>query len=72
MYLAIQGTCFNVIFECITNMIGRLFYLHIVRSTPNNQEWKRRGCLDLYSDVLNVTVYVFICFHLVALNVALK
>ena len=28
-------------------------------------------CLDLYSDV-NVTFYVFKCFHLVALNVALK
>ena len=28
-------------------MIGRLFNLHIVKSTPNNQPWKRRGFLDL-------------------------
>ena len=26
-------------------MIGRLFNLHIVKSTPNNQTWKRRGFL---------------------------
>ena len=24
-------------------MIGRLFYLHIVKSTPNSQTWKRRS-----------------------------
>ena len=45
MYLAIQVACFDVIFDCITNMIGRLFNLHIVKSTPNNQIWKRRGFL---------------------------
>ena len=65
VYLAIQVACFDAIFDCITNMIGRLFNLHIVKSTPNNQTWKRRGFLDLYSDV-NVTFYVFISFHLVA------
>ena len=37
VYLAIQGACFDAIFDCITNMIGRLFNLHIVKSTPNNQ-----------------------------------
>ena len=31
---------------------------------------EKTGFLDLYSDV-NVTFYVFICFHLVASNVAL-
>ena len=47
-------------------------YLHIVKSTPNNQTWKKKsGFLDLYSDV-NATYYVSICFHLVAWNVALK
>ena len=65
VYLAIQVACFDAIFDCIINMIGRLFNLHIVKSTPNNQTWKRRGFLDFYSDV-NVTFYVFICFHLVA------
>ena len=35
--LAIQVTCFDAIFDYITNMIGRLFNLHIVKSTPNNQ-----------------------------------
>ena len=35
--LAIQVACFDAIFDCITNMIGRLFNLHIVKSTPNNQ-----------------------------------
>ena len=62
VYLAIQVEWFDAIFDCITNMIGRLFNLHIVKSTPNNQTWKRRGFLDLYSDV-NVYFtfsYVFI------------
>ena len=45
VYLSIQVACFGAIFDCITNMIGRLFNLHIVKSTPNNQTWKRRGFL---------------------------
>ena len=45
VYLAIQVACFDAIFDCITNMIGRLFNLNIVKSTPNNQTWKRRGFL---------------------------
>ena len=40
VYLAIQVACFDAIFDCITNMIGRLFNLHIVKSTLNNQTWK--------------------------------
>ena len=44
-YLVIQVACFDAIFDCITNMIGRLFNLHIVKSTPNNQAWKRGGFL---------------------------
>ena len=40
VYLANQVACFDAIFDCITNMIGRLFDLHIVKSTPNNQTWK--------------------------------
>ena len=65
VYIAIQVACFDAIFVCITNLIGRLFNLHIVKSTPNNQNIEKMGFLDLYSDV-NVTFYVFICFHLVA------
>ena len=45
VYLAIQVACFDALFDCIANMIGRLFNLHIVKSTPNNQTWKRRGFL---------------------------
>ena len=60
VYLAIQVACFDAIFDCITNMIGRLFNLHIVKSTQNNQAWEKAGFLDLYSDV-NVTFNVFIC-----------
>ena len=45
VYLAIQVACFDAIFDCIMNMIGRLFNLHIVKLTPNNQTWKRRGFL---------------------------
>ena len=45
VYLAIQEACFGAIFDCITNMFGRLFDLHIVKSTQNNQTWKRRGFL---------------------------
>ena len=65
VYLANQVACFDTIIDCIKNTIGRLFNLHIVKSTPNNQTWKRRAYLNLYSDV-NVIFYVFICFHLVA------
>ena len=43
VYLAIQVACFGAIFDCITNMIGRLFNLRIVKSTPNNQTWKKNG-----------------------------
>ena len=45
VYLAIQVACFDAIFDCITSMIGRIFNLHIVKSTPNNQTWKNRGFL---------------------------
>ena len=45
VYLAIQVACFDASFDCITNMSGRLFNLHIVKSTPNNQTWKKRGFL---------------------------
>ena len=43
VYLAIQLACFDAIFDCITNMIGRLFNLHIVKSTQNNQTRKKIG-----------------------------
>ena len=71
MYLAIQEACFDAIFGCITNMIRRLFYLHIVKSTPNNLGMEKTDFLDLYSDV-NVTFYVFIMFSSCSVNVALK
>ena len=45
VYLAIQVACFDAIFYCITNLIGGLFNLQIVKSTLNNQTWKRRGFL---------------------------
>ena len=45
VYLTIQVACFDAIFDCITNMIESLFNLHNVKSTPNNQTWKRRGFL---------------------------
>ena len=48
VYLAIQVACFGAIFDYITNMIGRLFNFHIVKSTPNNQTWKRRGFLIFF------------------------
>ena len=45
VYLAIHVECFDAIFYCITNLIGRLFNLHIVKSMPNNQTLKRWGFL---------------------------
>ena len=45
VHLAIQVAWFDALFDCITNWIGRLFNLQIVKSTPNNQTWKRRGFL---------------------------
>ena len=47
VYLAIQVACFDAIFDCITNTIGRLFNSHIVKSTSKNQAWIRRGFLIL-------------------------
>ena len=43
VHLAIQVACFDAIFDCITNMIERLFNLHIVKSTPNNRTLKILG-----------------------------
>ena len=62
VYLAIQVACFDAIFDCIMNMTGRLFNLHIVKSTSTNQTWKRRGFLIF---ILTITShftfsYVFI------------
>ena len=54
VHLAIQVAGFDAIFDCITNMIGRLFNLHIVKSTTNNQTWERRGFLIL---ILTLTSY---------------
>ena len=65
VYLTVQVACFDAIFDCIANLIGRLFNLQIAKSTLNNQTWKRRCFLIFYSYV-NVTFYVFICIHLVA------
>ena len=65
MYLATQVACFDAIFYSITNMIGHLFNLHIVKSTLIEKNMEKTGFLDLYSDV-NIKFYVFICFHLVA------
>ena len=36
VYLGIQVDGFDAIFDCITNMIGRFFYLQIVKSTQCN------------------------------------
>ena len=62
VYLAIQVACFDAIFDCIWNMIRRLFSLQIVKSTLNNKTWKRRGFLIF---ILTLTsnftfLYVFI------------
>ena len=62
VYLAIEVACYDAIFDCITNMIERLLNLHIVKSTPNNQTWKRR-CFLIF--ILTLTShftfsYVFI------------
>ena len=38
VYLAIQVACFDAIFGRITDMIGHLFYLHIVKSTANDRQ----------------------------------
>ena len=64
VYLDIQVACFDAIFDCITNMTGRLFNLHIVKSTPNNQTWKRRF---FFIFILTLTShFTFSCFHIVA------
>ena len=36
VYLGIQVDGFDAIFDCITNIIGRFFYLQIVKSTQCN------------------------------------
>ena len=69
--LAIQVACFDAIFDCITNMIGRLFNLHIVESTPNNQTWKRRGFL-IFIVTLTTYFYVFIFFSSCSIKCSVK
>ena len=59
MYLVIQVACFDAIFDCITNMIGRLFNLHIIKSTANNQTWKRQGFLIFILTLTSHTFYMF-------------
>ena len=65
VYLAIQVACFDAIFDCITNMIGHLFNLHIVKSTPNNQTWKRRGFVIFILTLMShfTFSYVFILWR---------
>ena len=71
VYLAIQVACFDAKFDCITNMIGRLFNLHIVKLTPNHQKMEKTGFLDLYSDV-NVKFNVFIIFSSCSVKCSVK
>ena len=59
VYLDIQVACFDAIFDCITNMIGRSFNMHIVKSTPNNQTWKRRGFLIF---ILTLTTHLTLSY----------
>ena len=67
MWLYITEGGFDAIFDWYLSMLGRLFYLHIVKSTPCTNHAKN-GFLDLHTDV-NVTFYVFYVgfFHIVAL-----
>ena len=43
VYLSNQLACFDAIFDYITNMIGRLFNLHIVKSTPKKNKRGKDG-----------------------------
>ena len=60
VYIAIQVACFDAIFDCFTNTIGRLFNLHIGKSTPNNQTWKRHFLIFILTLTSHFTFsYVF-------------
>ena len=65
VYLVTHVACFDAIFDCISNMIGRLFLFAYCQVDANYPSMEKTGFLDLHSDV-HVTFYVFICFHLVA------
>ena len=60
VYLAIQVACFDAIFDCTTNMIGRLFNLHIVKSVSNNQTWKKLGFLIFIMTVTSHFTFSYI------------
>ena len=61
-YLAVQETCFYAIFDFITNMIGLLFYMHIVKSMPNNLAWKRRVFLIFILTLTSHFTFLYVFF----------
>ena len=60
VYLAIQVSYLDAIFDCITNMIGRVFNLHIVKSMPNNLTWKRQGFFIFILSFMSHFTYSFV------------
>ena len=71
VYLCIPEAGFDAIFDWYLSMLGRFFYLHIIKSTPYNQSCKRLGFL-IFIPTFMSHLYVLMCFHLVALIVSLK
>ena len=71
VYICIPVDGFDAIFDWYFNMLGSFFYLHIVKSTSCNRIMQKIWCLDIHSDV-HVTLYVFKCFHRIALIPSFK
>ena len=52
-------------------MLGRFFYLHIVKSTPCNQSYKRLGFFIFTQTFTSYFTFVMV-FHIAALILSLK
>ena len=62
---------FDAIFDWYMRMLGRLFYFHIVKSTPCDQSFKRVGFL-IFTLTFTSHLTCFKGFHIVALSLSLK
>ena len=69
--LCIPGAGFDAIFHWYLSMLGRFFYLHIVKSSPCNQSCKRLG-LIVFTPTFTPYFTFLIVFHIVALILSLK
>ena len=71
MKLCIPVAGFDAVFDWYLSMLGRFFYLQIVKSTPCNQTCKRLGFF-IATPTFTPYFTFLIGFHILALILVLK